>query len=123
MYFPGHRSFVLVFILASLGCGSATRELQSITITPNVADPATSPSGEVLFTATGNFNKPPMQEARLSVSWSVSDLTIASIDDNGLARCTSGATGTVTVTGTTTALGLPVSKSQFWRGTAILKCS
>ena len=99
---------LLASVLATLsttGCGSSgvNRVLESIQVTPASADAQTFANGDVQFTATGKFSRPPSPApvtftAPYSGSWLVSDPTIASITQNGVAQCAPGASGIVTVT-------------------------
>jgi hypothetical protein len=72
-------------------------------ITPGTADAQTSPSGQVQFSAMGTFSKAPSPApvpfvAPYSGSWATSDLSVATIDQTGLAQCIAGAAGTVMIT-------------------------
>ena len=96
-------------LLAISGCGamstsSSNRVLESMTISPATADAQTYTNGQVTFTAMGTFSKPPSPAmvpvpfvTPYSGNWMVSDANIATIDGNGVAKCVSGATGTVNV--------------------------
>src|SRR5438105_11161937 len=93
---------VAMVAMEYVGCSamSSNRVLQSMVITPSNA---TAQSGEVQFTATGTFSKPPSPSAvpfvdPYSGSWAISNLHVATISQSGLARCVGGASGTVTVT-------------------------
>jgi hypothetical protein len=101
------RMCVTVFLAAAVGaavngCGtSSNRVLESMAVTPAVADAATS-AGKVQFKATGSFSKPPSPDvvtfvAPYSGSWGVSNPAIATISASGLAQCVPGASGTVDV--------------------------
>ena len=95
-------------VMATVSCGgnmsmSNQRFLQSLTVSPPTADATKSPSGQVQFTATGNFNMAPMTEA-VPVQWSIGmpgstqpAPSGVSIDPmSGMAQC-SGFIGTVTI--------------------------
>jgi hypothetical protein len=93
--------------LALNGCGmnsmTQNRMLESMSVSPAIANAATSPGGKVQFKATGTFSQPPTPDvvtfvAPYSGSWSVSNLDIATISPSGLAQCVAGASGTVDVT-------------------------
>jgi hypothetical protein len=79
------------------------RFLQSLTVSPVTADAAKFPSGQVQFTATGNFNMEPITQS-VPVQWFIgmpgsSQQAPAgvSIDPmSGMAQC-SGFVGTVTI--------------------------
>jgi len=91
------------------GDSNANRVLQSIGVTPSTADAQNYPSGQVQFTATGTFTKPPSPAPvpfaqPYTGGWSISNSSsgrnqsIATINQAGLAQCKPGASGTVTVT-------------------------
>ncbi|HKW16838.1 MAG TPA: hypothetical protein VJO35_04960 [Terriglobales bacterium] len=97
--------YVLLFgvLVQTLGCGMSTpRMLQSVTVSPATADAKDFPSGQVQFTATGIFNKPPTRVTPLPAcsmssgieacitAWSAFPPTVATIDQNGLAQCVAG---------------------------------
>lgn len=93
---------VVVIAAQAVGCGAmnSNRVLQSMAITPSNA---TAQMGQMQFTATGTFSKPPSPAPvpfvdPYSGSWAISNLKIATISQSGLAKCISGASGTVTVT-------------------------
>ena len=94
---------LLLFTLSSiaLGCGSS-RSLQSVTVMPAVADAQNFPNGQVHFTATGMFSKPPSPQKLTSqdVTWCVGMTAGAcagniavgvAVDQNGLASCLANA--------------------------------
>jgi Bacterial Ig-like domain (group 2) len=95
--------FAAVVCLATNGCGTnSMRVLQSMTVTPAVADAAKSPGGKVQFTATGTFSQPPSPAVVPFVepytgSWMVSNPDVATVSQTGLAQCVPGASGTVDV--------------------------
>jgi hypothetical protein len=87
------------------GCGTdSLRVLQSMAISPAIADAAKFPAGKVQFTASGTFSRAPSPATvpfvdPYSGSWSVSNGAIATIDSqSGVAQCVPGASGTVDVT-------------------------
>jgi hypothetical protein len=101
--------FLVGLALETLGCGSSyvnsNRVLQSMVITPANADAKNFPNGQVQFTATGTFSKPP-SPARVTFqppytgTWALMGAgaaNIATISQAGLAQCIPGATGAVTV--------------------------
>ncbi|HEV2115858.1 MAG TPA: hypothetical protein VGR48_07525 [Terriglobales bacterium] len=123
---------VVVIAALSVGCSamnSSNRVLQSIAVTPANADAQGSAMGQVQFTATGTFSKPPSPALvpfvdPYSGSWMVSNTKIASISQNGMAQCVSGASGTVTVTAiasSNSAMGMG-QMSTAVSGTAKLTC-
>ena len=102
------------------GCGSS-RQLQSVNLSPATADARSFPGGQVQFSATGSFNKPPSPTPLTSadVTWCVGSGTGqcdgniaqgATIDQNGVAQCGSGFVGTVTILAGTA--GTPVLPDQ-----------
>lgn len=124
---------VLVVIAAyAVGCGamnSSNRVLQSIAVTPSNANAQNSAMGQVQFTATGTFSKPPSPALvpfsdPYSGSWGISNLNIATINQSGLAQCMPGKSGTVTVTAiasSNSATGMG-QMSTAVQGTAKLTC-
>ena len=113
----------LSLTLITLACGSSTpRQMQSITVEPATADSQAFPNGQVQFTATGNFNKPPLTETPVAVAWTVSEATIATVDSSGVAQCVAGAVGTTTITGTLTVQPLDGKGGSTFTGTAQLTC-
>jgi hypothetical protein len=91
-------------LLAIVACGgmNSKRVLMSMSVSPAAADAQNFANGQVMFSATGTFSQPPSPAAvtfmaPYSGSWSVSDANVASIDQNGVARCVQGQTGIVTV--------------------------
>ena len=97
--------FLILFVsLGSLGCGSS-RQLTFISVSPASADAKNSPNGQVQFTATGTFNKPPTPVTPLPVTWCPQATCGVStpvnvgitVDGNGLAQCEPAFVGTVTV--------------------------
>ena len=93
----------MILCLFWMGCGSnphpTTRNLLSISVQPSNVE-AAAPSGNSPFTATGTFDQAPTTDDNLSVTWSSSDTTIATIDSgSGLATCIA-AGGPVTITAT-----------------------
>lgn len=93
---------------AALSCGNpadspgAADPLESITVTPAVADAKDYPNGQVQFTATGYYSTNPTQAVPLTPTrWgscyqnaSTSEITVSS---TGMAQCAGGAVGTYTV--------------------------
>jgi hypothetical protein len=109
--FPVHRALTVIvtslLLIALVACGGAVanlRVLQAITVTPAKAD---APSSEkVQFRAKGTYNLAPMTVDPLpAVVWTVgrSDFSeapvpaIATVDQNGLAKCLPGASGTIQI--------------------------
>jgi hypothetical protein len=101
------------------GCGNngmsaftaPPRTLLSVAVQPGSAE-ATAPTGTSPFTASGTFDQAPTTQDNLTVQWSSSDPSIATIDaDSGIATCVI-AGGPVTITA--------VSGQK--KGTAQLNC-
>ena len=122
-----------VFAVMSIGCSSmnsmSNRVLQSMVISPATADAQSSPSGQVQFSAMGTFSMAPSPApvpfvAPYSGSWATSDLSVATIDQHGLAMCVAGASGTVTVSATASSnAGMGTQNmSTAVSGTAKLTC-
>jgi uncharacterized protein YjdB len=123
-----------VFALATIGCGSMNsspnRVLQSMTLNPATADAQQFPQGQVQFTPMGTFSKAPSPAtvpvpfvSPYSGSWSSSDPSIATINQNGVAQCVAGASGTVTIqamASSNSAMGTQMSTGV--SGTAKLTC-
>jgi hypothetical protein len=82
----------------TVGCSNIPqRQALSVTVSP-----ATAPAdGQVQFTATGTYNLPPTTVDPLQANWAVVDQagqpTAAVSVDNGLAQCSSAASGVFTV--------------------------
>jgi hypothetical protein len=106
----------------------SNRVLQSITVSPAIADAAHSSDGKVQFKASGTFSEPPSPDvvtfvAPYSGSWAVSNLQVATISPSGLAQCVAGASGTVNVFAVASANSAPPgAMSIAVRGTAKLTC-
>ena len=136
--------WVLLFLvaLATLSCGNSDRKLESVTLDPPAADAKNFPSGQVQFSATGTFSQPPSPATLTSqdVAWCVGTLTnemnptagtcvgnvapFATVDQNGLARCSPFSQGTVYIlAGTPGPMLMPDEGSQLKVfGSAQLTC-
>lgn len=90
-----------------MGCGRG-RHLQSVTLSPASADAQDFANGQVSFTATGVFSKPPLslQLTNKDVTWCAGSDGGAcvgqinpgvAVDENGVAQCVPGFTGTATI--------------------------
>ena len=121
------------FAFVTAGCGSMNsnnRVLQSMTVSPASADAQNFPQGQVQFTATGTFSMPPSPAtvpvpfvSPYSGSWISSNPNVATINQNGMAQCVTGASGTVTVTAvvsSNSAMGTQMSTGV--SGTSKLTC-
>jgi hypothetical protein len=127
---------VVPIVFATVSCGSmsssSSRILQSMTVTPATADAQNSANGQVQFTATGIFSKPPSPGpvtfvSPYSGSWAA-DPSIATLvgTANGTAtfQCVAGASGTTTVkaiASTNAAQGTGATSTAV-TGTAMLTC-
>ena len=88
---------LLTLLVVTLACGSS-RTLQSVSVMPAAANAQNFPSGQVSFTATGTFSKPPSPQKLTGqdVTWCVG-VTAGScagniavgvtVDQNGVASC------------------------------------
>jgi len=122
-FVPLLAGILIVGLIGLAGCGTTTsRKLETITLNPTVADAQDFPNGQVPFTATGHFNKPPATETPLTVGWQVSDSSIATVTSAGVGECIAGKTGMVTVTGFIQEVGLNGNKGGRTEGTAQLQC-
>jgi hypothetical protein len=135
---PGNLSKGLALLSVAIlglslnGCGmnsmAPNRMLQSMTVSPAIADAARSPGGKVQFKASGTFSQPPSPDvvtfvAPYSGSWAVSNTDIATISQSGLAQCVSGASGTVNVIAVASANSAPPGAMSIGvQGMAKLTC-
>lgn len=89
---------LLAVEFAGSGCGNGgPRVLQSISVIPASADAQNFPNHQVQFTALGNYSQPPSPSEITPTGWSLSDPSVATIGQSGLAQCKSGALAVVTV--------------------------
>jgi len=90
-----------VVSLVALSCGTSSQgsagQLQSITLTPAMADAQDYPDGAVPFVATGIYANPPNKVTPLTALWGVCQkglpTTFASVSTAGVATCGSGSVG------------------------------
>ena len=104
---PRREFFFWIALLAvtsiGLACNNISpRRLQSISVSPATADAQSSPNGQVQFTATGTYNTQPITVTPLQANWGTADqnggaTTAVTIDANGLAECTAGASGVYSI--------------------------
>jgi hypothetical protein len=89
--------FLLVPVVALIGCGAGHANLTSITVSPQSATTTSNPQGQVGYTATGLFANGKSRSLSQvdGLSWKTST-TAATIGSTGDATCS--APGTVTVT-------------------------
>jgi hypothetical protein len=103
---PRHGYFLCFVVLVAvasltLACGSnPQRQIVSLSVSPLSAD------GQTQFVAMGSYNAPPMTVTPLQANWAAETeqdgiptgpTTAVSIDDNGLAQCSTGASGTFAI--------------------------
>jgi hypothetical protein len=89
---------ILCFVLA--GCGSSSRQLQSISITSASANTQVPANGQVQFVATGHYNRAPSTLSPLPALWVIyppKGAAGASITQTGLAQCVTGAASSFSV--------------------------
>ena len=95
---------VLLAVILNPGCGSS-RQLQSVSLSPATADAQNYSNGQVRFTATGTFSKPPSPSPLTSkdVLWCVglgagqcagNINPGATVDQDGVAQCGPAFVGT-----------------------------
>ena len=99
--------FVVALVVAAsiaLACGSRAdpAQVQSVTLSPSVADARDYPNGQVQFTATAYYSNDPKQGVPLTTSgWGSCYQNLPTPDvivsRTGVAQCASGAVGTYTV--------------------------
>ncbi len=96
-----YGSVLLLVILAIViisACGSSPRVLQSVSLSPTIADAQGSP---VQFMATGYFNQQPSPVTLSTTNWGAcyqnQSTTAVSVSADGVAQCANGAVGTYTV--------------------------
>lgn len=93
---PQFYFFLLVIAAITLACGSSgPRTLQTISITPATGE------GEAQFAAIGYYNHQPSPVSPITATWGAcaqgEPTSSVSISGNGLAQCSSGASGTFTI--------------------------
>ncbi len=94
--------FLVMAVVALVGCGAGHANLTSITVSPQSATTTSNPQGQVGYTATGNFANGKSRELSQvdGLSWKTSPTSTgtvaATIGSTGEATCS--APGTVTVT-------------------------
>lgn len=99
--------FLVIATLSTLGCGSG-RKLQTVSLSPASADAKNFANGQVSFTATGTFTKPPSPNplTSMQVTWCAGPTAGqcpgninpgATVDQNGVAQCLPGFVGTTNI--------------------------
>src|SRR5205823_4562367 len=107
--------FLVVAVVALVGCGAGHANLTSITVSPQSATTTSNPQGQVGYTATGNFANGKSRELSQvdGLSWKTSPTSTgtvaATIGSTGESTCS--APGTVTVIFRLPALPLRASAS------------
>ena len=127
------RAALPFFTIATMvACGGNTpfplqRHLLSAVVTPATALAQDFPNGQVQFTAVGSFDKSPSPVMLNPAVWDVSPAPnppdAVSIDQNGVAQCKAGFTGTVTIRGGQFQCGpTPTTACKLIYGAAQLTC-
>jgi len=92
---------ILTGTLAVISCGAGQTQLQSMSLSPAVADAKDYPDGKVLFTATGYYINPPHTVTPQSANWIAcqgnAPTNAISVTNVGVAQCGSGASGTYSI--------------------------
>jgi hypothetical protein len=84
-----------------LAC-STPPQRQALTLTVSPATATGPADGQVQFTATATYNMAPTTVSPVQANWGVTDssgalASVVTVGNNGLAQCTSAASGTYTV--------------------------
>lgn len=98
---------VIVTVLIATGCGSGSRQVQTVTISPTSANAQNFTNGLVSFVATGTFSRPPSPATLTSqqIVWCIGNTSgvcdpaipdSPSVNPNGVTQCGSFV-GTATV--------------------------
>lgn len=90
-------SLALTFISCATSNPNSFRVLTSIAVTPTTADASTYPNGQVTFTATGQFNIPPLSGPVTFTAPYNGQFIVANPSNQTVATVVSTGTGTVTV--------------------------
>jgi hypothetical protein len=92
---------MLTGIMAALSCGAGQTQLQSMSLSPAVADAKNFPDGKVQFTATGYYINPTHMVTPQSANWVACTgnlpTTAVSVTTAGVVQCGSGASGTYSI--------------------------
>lgn len=94
--------FCLLMSVAALtlACGSSHIP-QSVTVSPATADASDFPNGQVQFTATALYNTKPSPVTPATATWGActqsAPTNLVTVSNTGVAQCTSGASGTYTI--------------------------
>jgi hypothetical protein len=122
--------FSLVVLVVAAGCGSNSRQLQSINISPAIADAQDFPDGQVQFVPTGHYTQAPVTLSPLPVLWAIylpGGKNGATITQSGIAQCEAGVSSTFSVLAyAPTNPSIPIAKLETANsavvGTATLTC-
>lgn len=128
---PGPPFAISLLLLAGLGCGTSSRQLKSISISPSSAAAQGSPNGQVQFVAAGHYNRAPTTSSPLPVLWAIvpgiGGQAGATITQSGVAQCSPGASGSFSVaTWAPADPNIPIERlltaKKVVLGTAVLTC-
>ena len=121
---------VAMLVMIGLGCGS---HLNSVSLSPAVADAQNFPNGQVQFSATGTYGSSSKPVPATNLTWCIGTtngscngniVSVASVTGSGVAQCLPGAAGTATIlAGSGGHAGMPDGGSTLAVfGTAQLTC-
>ena len=119
---------VALCVLGLSSCGAhSERHIVSVSVSPATASAQDFPNGKVQFTATATFDKPPSPVVLSPAIWVVqsppNSPDAVSIDQNGVAQCKVGFSGTVTIEGgEPQCLGTRTDACSLKSGSAQLSC-
>jgi hypothetical protein len=95
-------ALVIVAFSITLACSSFSQQRQALSLTVSPATATAPVGGQVQFTAAASYNMPPTLVNPVQANWGVTDsagalTTFVTVNSEGLAQCTSAASGTYTV--------------------------
>ena len=124
-----HVVCICTLAAAWIACGAGHPTITRITVGPQTATSTVSPPTDVQFTATATFTNNSSRELTVAdgLSWSSSNIGVATVSTNGSATCVSPGQATITATAPAD-LNLTVNNgvnntSQNVTGTATLTCN
>jgi hypothetical protein len=92
---------ILTGALAASSCGGGQSRLQSMSLSPAVADAKDYPGGKVQFTATGYYINPTHTVTPQSANWIACQSNLPthaiSVTNVGTAQCATGANGSYSI--------------------------
>jgi hypothetical protein len=93
---------VMVAVSITLACSSISPQRQALSLIVSPATATAPVNGQVQFTAAATYSMPPTPVNPVQANWGVIDssgalTTVVTVSSNGLAQCTSAASGTYTV--------------------------